>query len=77
MWAVLEGAGTVRVSTDSAGRAHEVTVTQTGAYPLLEHERHTAGVLELSRAGLRCIATCFTPRARASAQAAEGGSARA
>ena len=32
------------------------------AYPLIEHERHTAGVLELEPGpGVRCHATCFTP----------------
>jgi thiol-disulfide isomerase/thioredoxin len=56
VWAVLDGAGSVRVN----GSEHPVSAA--GAYPLIEHPRHTAGVLELSlEGGLRCLATCFTP----------------
>jgi hypothetical protein len=56
VWAVLEGAGTVTVN----GR--ELPVSHPGAYPLLEHDRHTAGILELELgSGVRCLATCFTP----------------
>jgi thiol-disulfide isomerase/thioredoxin len=56
VWAVLGGDGGVRVN-DSALR-----VTHPGAYALIEHEHHTAGVLELEvGAGVRCYATCFTP----------------
>jgi thiol-disulfide isomerase/thioredoxin len=56
VWAVLEGAGTVRAN----GR--EIRVDAPGAYPLVEHERHTAGVLALDVGpGVVCHATCFTP----------------
>jgi thiol-disulfide isomerase/thioredoxin len=56
VWAVLGGDGVVRVN-DRALR-----VTHPGAYALIEHERHTAGVLELEiGSGVRCYATCFTP----------------
>jgi hypothetical protein len=56
VWAVLEGAGMVTVN----GR--ELPVSHPGAYPLLEHDRHTAGILELELgSGVRCLATCFTP----------------
>jgi hypothetical protein len=56
VWAVLEGPGAVRAN----GR--EVTVEHPGTYPLLEHARHTAGVLELEvGAGVTCYAVCFTP----------------
>jgi hypothetical protein len=56
VWAVLDGEGVVRVN----GR--ELKVTHPGAYPLIEHERHTAGILELEIGpGVRCHATCFTP----------------
>jgi hypothetical protein len=56
VWAVLDGSGTVRVN----GSEHEVT--HPGAYPLLEHERHTAAVLELEIGpDVQCYATCFTP----------------
>ncbi len=37
-------------------------VAHPGAHPLIEHERHTAGVLELEIGpGVECYATCFTP----------------
>ena len=56
VWAVLEGAGEVRVN----GRA--IAVAQPGAYPLLEHDRHTRGELALEIGdGVTCHATCFTP----------------
>jgi thiol-disulfide isomerase/thioredoxin len=56
VWAVLDGAGTVRVN------GAELAVTHPGAYPLVEHEHHTAGVLDLEvGAGVSCLATCFTP----------------
>ncbi len=56
VWAVLDGEGMVRVN------GAELAVTHPGAYPLIEHERHTAGVLQLEvGAGVECLATCFTP----------------
>ncbi len=56
VWAVFDGSGTVRVN----GREREVS--HPGAYALIEHERHTAGVIELEIGqGARCYATCFTP----------------
>jgi hypothetical protein len=56
VWAVLSGAGEVRVD----GRA--IAVAAPGAFELVEHERHTAGVLELEVGpGVTCHATCFTP----------------
>ena len=62
MWAVLDGAGTVRGQRRPAASARELAVAHPGAYPLLEHERHTAGTLELELGGgVRCLATCFTP----------------
>ena len=40
----------------------EIEVDHPGAYPLLEHPRHTAGVLELTLGdGVTCHAVCFTP----------------
>jgi hypothetical protein len=40
----------------------EIAVPGPGAYPLLEHERHTRGELDLTLgAGVRCLAVCFTP----------------
>ncbi len=56
VWAVLDGSGTARVN------GHEHYVVHPGAYPLIEHDRHTAGSLELEISpGVRCYATCFTP----------------
>lgn len=40
----------------------ELAVTHPGAYPLIEHERHTKGTLALEiPPGVQCYATCFTP----------------
>jgi thiol-disulfide isomerase/thioredoxin len=62
VWAVLEGAGTVSVNGGRAAGGTEVAVTRPGAYLLVEHDRHTAAVLELELSpGVRCLATCFTP----------------
>jgi hypothetical protein len=56
VWAVLGGHGELRVN----GRSR--TVEHPGCVPLVEHERHTQGVLELEVGdGLECYATCFTP----------------
>ena len=62
VWAVLDGAGTALVNGGTAAGGVELAVAHPGAYPLMEHERHTAGVLDLELgAGVRCHATCFTP----------------
>jgi hypothetical protein len=62
LWAVLDGSGTVSVNGGAAAGGRELTVAHPGAYQLLEHERHTTGVLELEiGAGVSCLATCFTP----------------
>ncbi len=72
VWAVLNGSGTVKVSaTSTAAEARaraqatvvtELEITHPGAYPLIEHERHTTAVLGLELgAGVECLATCFTP----------------
>ncbi len=56
VWVVASGSGVV-----SAGE-REVAIAGAGAYPVLEHERHTAGVLELVVGpGVECHATSFTP----------------
>lgn len=56
VWGVLAGHGSVRVN----GR--ELAVEHPAAYALIEHERHTAGVLELELgAGVACEMVCFTP----------------
>jgi len=73
VWAVLDGSGTVRVDLRSVnggdnrrGGGHsgdtELVVAHPGAYPLIEHDRHTSGVLALEIGpGVTCHATCFTP----------------
>jgi hypothetical protein len=44
------------------GGARILTVEHPGAYLLVEHKRHAAGVLTLELgAGVECFATCFTP----------------
>jgi len=59
VWGVLDGTGTVRAN----GR--EVDVAGPGAYPLVEHERHTEGELRLEVGdGVTCFAVSFTPGAR-------------
>jgi hypothetical protein len=61
VWGVLDGRGTLAVAEDGAS-SREVAVAHPGAYALIEHDRHTEGVLELHPGpGVRCHATCFTP----------------
>jgi thiol-disulfide isomerase/thioredoxin len=56
VWAVVEGAGELRVN----GRS--LQVTEPGCIPLVEHPRHTADVLSLEVGeGVLVHATCFTP----------------
>ena len=56
VWAVLSGRG--RVWANGAA----VEVEHPGAYPLIEHPRHTAGVLDLRLGdGVTCHAVTFTP----------------
>jgi hypothetical protein len=56
VWGVLDGRGLVTAN----GRP--IAVDHPGAYPLVEHEHHTSGVLELDVGdGVRCHAVCFTP----------------
>jgi thiol-disulfide isomerase/thioredoxin len=62
VWAVLDGAGTVSVNGGPDEGGFELAVTHPGAYALLEHERHTPGVVSVAMgAGVSCLATCFTP----------------
>jgi thiol-disulfide isomerase/thioredoxin len=62
VWAVLEGSGSVRVNGGESAGGRDLDVQHPGAYELVEHERHTAATLELETgAGVRCLATCFTP----------------
>src|ERR1700759_2044944 len=43
VWAVLTGAGEVRINGGSARGGSELQISAPGAYPLIEHERHIAG----------------------------------
>jgi thiol-disulfide isomerase/thioredoxin len=62
VWAVLDGAGTLEVNGGAAAGGTEILVSHPGAHLLIEHDRHTAAVLELEPGpGVRCLATCFTP----------------
>ena len=72
VWAVLAGAGTVLIGvastdgdsgdTSKPSAMTELEVSHPGAYPLIEHDRHTAGLLGLEIGpGVECYATCFTP----------------
>jgi thiol-disulfide isomerase/thioredoxin len=55
-WAVLDGSGTVTVGERT------FAVDTPGCYPLVEHARHTPGVLDWRPGeGVRAHATCFTP----------------
>jgi hypothetical protein len=56
VWGVFGGSGEVVVN----GRA--VAIDHPGAHALVEHERHTEGVLDLEAGpGVECLAVCFTP----------------
>ena len=69
VWAVLDGTGTVTVKAGATngcepetGDGRTLIVEHPGAYQLLEHERHTVGVLDIRLdTGVECLATCFTP----------------
>jgi hypothetical protein len=56
-WAVLEGSGELLVNGETV-----VVVEHPGAYPLVEHARHTRAEIELRPGeGVICHATCFMP----------------
>jgi hypothetical protein len=56
VWAVLGGAGELEVNGE------RLTVEWPGARPIIEHDVHTEGVLDLRAGdGVTCYATCFTP----------------
>jgi hypothetical protein len=56
VWAVLDGAGSVKAN------GQPIPVEHPGAYELIAHERSTTGELELEvGASVTCHAVCFTP----------------
>jgi thiol-disulfide isomerase/thioredoxin len=60
--AVLDGSGSVRASDTISGARVELEIAGAGAYQLIEHERHSDGVLALELGdGVSCVATCFAP----------------
>jgi hypothetical protein len=60
VWGVLEPSGDGPAEVVVNGGA--IAVPHAGCYPLVEHERHSAGVLELEAgAGVTCHAVQFTP----------------
>lgn len=62
VWAVVDGAGVLEINGGSRSGGSELAIEQPGAYPLIEHERHTAAVIAIEEGeGVRCLATCFTP----------------
>jgi hypothetical protein len=62
VWAVLAGEGIVEVNGGEGHGGATISVRHPGAYPLIEHERHTKGRLRLQLdGGVSCLATCFTP----------------
>lgn len=62
VWAVVTGTGVLTVNGGPQNGGSELIVDHPGAYPLIEHERHTAAVVTIEEgAGARCLATCFTP----------------
>jgi hypothetical protein len=71
VWAVLappaastnrHALATVSVDVGDANGARTLSIEHAGAYLLVEHESHTAGVLDLQLGvDVECLATCFTP----------------
>jgi thiol-disulfide isomerase/thioredoxin len=66
VWAVLDGNGTVDVSSVQPGVDLTINVDHPGAYGLIRHEVSTAGTLDLRVGdGVECLAVCFTPGVQA------------
>ncbi len=62
VWAVVTGKGVLSVNGGPQKGGSELVVQAPGAYPLMEHERHTAAVVTIEEGeGVQCVATCFTP----------------
>lgn len=67
VWGVFTGEGTVTTNGMS------MLITAPGAFNLIWHERHTAGVLDLELGeGVECLAVCFTPGLAPPDAAADG-----
>jgi len=62
VWAVLEPLPGAAVDAAVRANGRTISVPHSGCLPLVEHERHTTGVLELELGdGVRCHAVQFTP----------------
>jgi hypothetical protein len=62
VWAVLEPTGGGNGAAEVRANGQAIAVPHAGCYPLVEHERHSAGVVELEvGAGVICHAVQFTP----------------
>lgn len=56
VWGVFDGAGTVTVN------GTEIAIPGAGAFSLVEHDRHTAGTIELAVGeNVTCVTTFFVP----------------
>jgi thiol-disulfide isomerase/thioredoxin len=55
VWAIFDGAGVASIN------GSKLTISHPGAHLLIEHDRHSSGVLDLRvEQDLHCLATCFT-----------------
>jgi thiol-disulfide isomerase/thioredoxin len=64
VWVVLSGNGTLTFTVGNATQhdSRTLTVAYPGTHRLIDHECHMAGMLDLAiGAGVKCMATCFTP----------------
>ncbi len=62
VWVVLDGCGTLDVRDSASSTSSRLEISHPGAYPVVEHSRHTSSLLQMSCSdGLICLATCFTP----------------
>lgn len=62
VWAVLEPLPDAPAGAAVRANGRTIAVPYAGCFPLVEHERHTTGVLELEVGdGVRCHAVQFTP----------------
>lgn len=62
VWGVLAPAAGQADSRYVEVNGTRIQVAQAGAYPLVEHKRHTAAMLDLQIGpSVECLVTCFTP----------------
>jgi len=62
VWAVLEPTGADGAAAEMRANGSTIAVPHSGCYSLVEHERHSAGAIELEVGdGVTCHAVQFTP----------------